>query len=170
MSFFFRLEFFSMNKNNSFYNNKDSIATKFIKIILMVLTIIYPLTMNLLSGSGMFIEWNDSDFVFNWHKYSSEISFFGSIMIAGGLIMTSASVLCVLKKYKLSVILSPIGVTASLIALFFISRHADFAGWSDKYSMQPISSMYLHRNLPVIFPFIICVVLSSFKLFSEKNT
>jgi hypothetical protein len=117
----------------------------------------------------MFIEWNNSDFVLNCNKYSKELTFFGILMILGGLTMTAASVLCILKKYKSAVILSPTGLALSLISLFYISHHADFAGWSDKYTMQPISDMYIERNLPVIIPFLICVILSAFKLFSQKN-
>ena len=158
-----------MSKNNIRSKNIDNSAIKVLKVILAVLTIIYPLMMNLLSGFGMFIEWNNSDFVLNCNKYSKELTFFGILMILGGLTMTAASVLCILKKYKSAIILSPTGLALSLISLFYVSHHADFAGWSDKYTMQPISNMYIERNLPVIIPFLICVILSAFKLFSQKN-
>ena len=59
-----------MSKNNIRSKNIDNSAIKVLKVILAVLTIIYPLMMNLLSGFGMFIEWNNSDFVLNCNKYS----------------------------------------------------------------------------------------------------
>lgn len=159
-----------MNKKTDLKSHKkDGITLKILKILLAVLTIIYPLTMNILSGLGMFIRYNGSDFAVNWEKYSSQLSFWGLAMVFGGLFMTVGTILCITRKNILSVIFSAAGFTLSGAGLLKIASHADFAGWSDKYSLAPISDMYLSRNLPIIAPFILCTAISLFQHFSQKK-
>lgn len=156
-------------KNKTEIRRKDGFALKILKIILAVLTIIYPLAMNILSGLGMFIRYNGSDFALDWEKYTASLSFSGIAMVIGGLFMTVGTILCIARKNIFSVIFSSAGFALSGFGLLKIASHADFAGWADKYTMSPISDMYISRNLPFIVPFLLCIGISLFQHFSQKN-
>lgn len=132
------------------------------KIIMLVLTLIYHCTMVILSGAGLY---------FNRESYGEEIKNTGILMIFSGIIMTFGSLLCVPKKNILnifSLIFSCSGFIICMRMLYKLCEHADRAGWSDKFSMTPISDMYKSRVLPCIVPFVISVAVSLIQLFSYE--
>jgi hypothetical protein len=46
--------------------------------------------------------------------------------------------------------------------------HAYRCGWTDKYTLQPISSMYKSRILPCIIPVVLSIAVALIQLFSYE--
>ncbi|MCM1132976.1 MAG: hypothetical protein NC340_05855 [Ruminococcus flavefaciens] len=119
---------------------------KIIKIIMMILTLIYPVFMTCLAGAGL---------IYNKSGYGAEIALIGIFLIISGILMTVGAVLCLSGKKLLNIIslaCSVLGLALCLAMLYLLCTHADNAGWSDNYTMNPVSAMYRARILPVIFP------------------
>ena len=161
-----------LSMKNIYKTRKRCVLLLILKLILAVLTIIYPLFMNIMSGLGMFIEWNDSGIVYNSNKYNSQLALCGWSLIFGGLALTLSAVFCILKKNKISIFTSLAGFILSMASLLKIASHADLAGWSNKYTLEPVSDMYTARILPDVFPFILCIIISIIQIifFSHHRT
>lgn len=129
------------------------------KIILVILTLIYPVFMDILSGAG---------FVYNSDSYGARLTMFGWLMISGGVLMTIGTVLCLLKKNVISIIFSIAGFVLCMTILYNIIQHADSHGWMDHYNLNPISDMYKVRVLPTIAPFVMTVIISGIQFFSYE--
>lgn len=142
--------------------NKKKYAVLAVKILLMILTFIFPITMVCLAGAGL---------VYNGENYGKSLVDTGIFLIISGILMTSGSILCILKKRLpniLSLIFSISGFSLCMIFLYRLCEHADSAGWADSFSMQPVSDMYKARILPIIFPVIISVVIAIIHISSRE--
>jgi len=133
-----------------------------LKIILIVLTLIYPLFMTILTGAGI---------VYNRSSYGSTITGHGISLIVSGIIISAAAFLCIFRKSFLNLIApitSLIGSGVCMRALFKLISHADSAGWygNGKYSAVPVSDMYKERVLPVLAVTLLTVVISAIQYFS----
>ena len=83
--------------------------------------------------------------------------------------MTSGAFLCLFRKKTadiLSIILSASGLVLCLTMLHRLAAHADSAGWTDKYTLSPVSDMYIRRILPCIVPVVMAVVIAAVQLCS----
>lgn len=128
-----------------------------LRIILIVLTLIYPIFMVIMSGAGL---------VYNSSSYGPELTRTGILLIASGIIMAAGSFLCIFRKNIVSVICSCCGFALCMAMLYKLTEHADSAGWTNKFTMEAISSMYIHRIVPTAAPFIIAVTLALIQFFS----
>lgn len=119
---------------------------KIIRIIMIILTLIYPLFMNLMAGMGL---------IYNKNSYGGKIVTAGIFLIISGIMVTIGDFLCISSK-KITNIVSLTcnisGLVICLVMLYIICTHADNAGWADNYTMAPVSGMYKARILPVIIP------------------
>lgn len=130
------------------------------KVIMLLLTAVYPLTMVSLSGAGL---------IYNSGSYGEELTRIGFMLIASSALMVAGAVLCIFRRSLcslLSAVLTVAGCTLCMVMLFKLTSHADTAGWSDKYDMTPISSMYKARVVPTILPVAMCLVLAAVQFFS----
>ncbi len=132
----------------------------FAKIIMGILTAVYPLFMVGLSGAGL---------IYNRVSYGSQLATVGGLLIASGIIMTVGAVLCALRKNISAMVCSGGGLALCLSMLFKLCTHADSAGWSDKFNMTPISDMYKARILPCIAPVAIAVIVAAIQHFSREE-
>lgn len=135
---------------------------KIIKFIMMILTLIYPLFMTCLAGSGL---------IYNKSGYGKSIANTGIFLIISGLLMTSGAVLCLFRKKLnniISLACSVSGLILCMLMLYRLCSHADSAGWSDNYTMLPVSDMYKTRILPVIFPAITATAISIVNIKKRK--
>lgn len=135
---------------------------KIIKIIMIIFTLIYPLFMTCLAGSGL---------IYNKSGYGDKIANIGFFLIISGLLMTIGAFFCIFTKKTTNIIslfCSVSGLIMCLVMLYLLCNHADNAGWSDNYTMLPVSDMYKSRILPVIFPAITAIIISLINIKNRK--
>lgn len=119
---------------------------KIIRIIMIILTLVYPLFMTCLAGMGL---------IYNKTSYGRNMEIIGIFMIISGISMISGAFMCLFRKKSVNIIsltCSVSGLVLCLAMLYLLCSHADNAGWVDNYTMNPVSDMYKTRILPVIFP------------------
>lgn len=119
---------------------------KIIRIIMIILTLVYPFFMTCLAGTGL---------IYNKSSYGGKMELIGIFMIISGISMTSGAFMCLFQKKSVNIIsltCSVSGLILCLAMLYLLCSHADNAGWVDNYTMNPVSDMYRTRILPVIFP------------------
>lgn len=150
-------------KNNS--NNKNSrvirksVPMTVMRAILAVLTLVYPFFMVILSGAGL---------VYNSDSYGEDIVRIGALLIASGVAMGIGTLLVMLKQNIASLVFEIPGFALCMVMLDKLVTHADSAGWSNAHTMEPISSMYITRIIPVIAPFILAVTIALIQFFSYE--
>ncbi|MBR2284455.1 MAG: hypothetical protein IJ874_08590 [Ruminococcus sp.] len=143
-------------------NKKSSGFLTALKIIMLVLTAVYPLVMVTLSGAGL---------VYNHESYGSELTAVGVLLIISGAAMVLGALLCLFRKTIpdiISVICSGGGLALCLAMLYKLADHADRAGWTNAYTLMPISDMYKSRIMPAIAPAAIAVIIALIQLFSYE--
>lgn len=128
-----------------------------LRVLLVILTVIFPVLMVIMAGAGL---------LYNSDSYGTEISRVGVLLIISGTAMTAGTVLVLLRKNIASLICSCTGFVLCMTMLYKLTSHADSAGWSDAYTMEPASDMYTARILPVIIPFVIAAALALIQFFS----
>lgn len=139
---------------------KEKITKKilvFLKVLLIASTAVYPLFMDLLSGIG---------WISAYGKYGSEFTVMGTVMIVSSLLMTAAAVFCLLKFNIPAVVTETAGFAAAMTVMVKMMNIADERGWSDMYTMQPVSDMYRNRILPTVIPFVLLIITAVLQYFS----
>lgn len=127
-----------------------------LKIVLAVSTLIYPLFMVILSGAGL---------VFNGNSYGLKLVLCGIFWIVSGLMLTSGSLLCLMKKNIPALILSSAGFLICMTVLFIVTAHAEKYSWNMLYYAEfTVSGMYIKRIIPTALPFILTLLISGFKI------
>lgn len=132
------------------------------KVIMLALTVVYPLVMVILSGAGL---------IYNSESYGSELTAVGTMLVISGVLLTAGAVFCLFRKTLpniISLVCSAPGLVLCLTMLYKLADHADRAGWSDKFTMTPISDMYKARIFPSIAPAAIAIVIAAIQLFSYE--
>lgn len=124
----------------------------FSRIFLIVSTLVCPFFMVIMTGAGL---------VYNRVGYGTGIMYTGIFLIISGVLMTSGSICCILRK-KISDIISVIlwcaGISVCMVMLYRLCVHADRNGWNR--NLLPVSDMYKSRIFPVIIPFVTDLILS----------
>lgn len=133
-----------------------------LKVILLVLTAVYPVFMTMLTGAGI---------ISNRLSYGSTITFYGVCLIVSGAVMTAAAVLCMSRRSTPNLIAAPLsgaGFALCMAVLVRLIRHAESAGWTGiaKYEGVPVSDMYRTRIGPVTAPFLLTVLIAALQYFS----
>lgn len=129
----------------------------------ILLTFIFPVTMDLLAGAGL-LSHADS--------YGGKISALGVLLMISGLLMTSGTVMCMFRKRILCIAAataSAAGLGICLTALFMLCSHARSAGWISAVTMLPADSMYKARILPCIIPAAMSVSIAMIHIAGTKN-
>lgn len=151
-------------KNNN--NNKNSrvirksVPMTVMRAILVLLTLVYPLFMVILSGAGL---------VYNSDSYGEDIVRIGALLIASGVAMGIGTLLVMLKQNIASVIVEIPAFALCMTMLNKLVTHADSAGWSNAHTMEPISSMYITRIIPVVMPFVLAITIALIQFFSYEE-
>ncbi len=132
------------------------------KIILIVLTLIYPVFMTMLTGAGI---------ISNRASYGSRITSYGACLMLSGALMTAGALLCMSRRSTqnlLSALISSSGFALCMTVLIKLIKHAESAGWTGiaKYEGVPVSDMYRTRVGPVIAPFLLTILISAIQYFS----
>lgn len=130
------------------------------KALMVILTAVYPLFMVVLSGAGL---------IYNRESYGSTLTIVGGALIASGVIMSAGAILCLFGKNITSALCSGGGLALCMAMLHKLCEHADRAGWSDKFTMAPISDMYKARILPCIVPVALAAVIATVQYYSYES-
>lgn len=129
-----------------------------IRIIMIILTLVYPLFMVCMTGAGL---------LYNSSSYGTKIAYIGVFLIFSGILMTSGAFLSISQKKSkntASLACSLVGLIICLVSLYLLCVHADGAGWCDNYTLMPVSDMYRRRILPVIVPSAISTITAIFNI------
>lgn len=132
------------------------------KATMLALSLWFSCAMTALSGAGL---------VYNRGSYGESLSKTGVFLVISAVLMTSGAFLCLFRKKKvniLSIILSASGLVLCLTMLHRLAAHADSAGWTDKYTLSPVSDMYIRRILPCIVSVTMAVVIAAVQLCSYE--
>lgn len=145
-----------MNKIKRPLRSKQAPGMTAAKVILIALTLIYPLFMTMLTGAGL---------ISNRASYGRTITSCGVCLMAAGAVLTAAAVLCMSRRSTPNLIaaaLSAGGFALYIPVLIKLINHAQSAGWTGiaKYEGVPVSDMYRTRLLPTIAPFLLTVAVS----------
>lgn len=132
------------------------------KILLVVLTAVYPFFMTIMTGVGILSKSG---------IYGKTISGYAAALIVSGAALTAAAVLCLFRKSLpnlLSMLTAVPGFAVCITALSRLADHAEKAGWMGHgaYALMPVADMYRQRILPVILPFLLTCVIAAVQFFS----
>ncbi len=130
------------------------------KAVMLVLSLVFSCAMPVLAGSGL---------LYNRESYGEDLAKTGIFMIISAILMTAGAVLCLSGKNLpniLAVFLSAGGLVLCLAMLKTLTDHADASGWTDKYTLSPVSGMYTARILPCILPAAMAVIIAAVQLCS----
>ena len=133
-----------------------------VKALMLVLTAVYPLFMVVLSGAGL---------IYNRESYGGKLFAVGVLLVISGAVMAAGAVLSLFRKDAasvLAVILSVGGLALCYAELHILCGHADSAGWTDAFTLTPISSMYKGRIMPCIVPVVLAVFTAATQFFSYE--
>lgn len=131
-----------------------------LKVIMLALSLYYSLAMTALSGAGL---------IHNRASYGSDMEKAGIFLIVSAVLMTGGAILCLFRKNLpdiASIALSICGLVLCMVMLGRLVSHADTAGWTDKYTLAPVSDMYRARIIPCIIPAALSVIISAVQLCS----
>lgn len=130
------------------------------KASLIILTVIFSVIMIPMAGAGL---------IYNGDSYGSSIRNVGIALIVSGLLMTISSILVCLKKNIAALISDAAGFALCMFMLYIVMNHADSSGWSDNYTMEPVSGMYFRRIFPVIIPCILTAAIAVIQQLSPES-
>jgi len=145
-------------KKNSKKNTKKKAFIKILKIAAMLLTLCISCAMPALSGAGL---------IYNRESYGAELVRVGIFLILSGTFMTIGAILCFFRKRNANIsaiIFSTGGYILCMTMLRRLAAHADKSGWSDKYTMSPISDMYRSRLIPCVIPVMLVIIAAVIQL------
>lgn len=132
------------------------------KILLIVLTAVYPFFMTMMTGIGILSKSG---------SYGSKITFCGAALVISGASLTAAAILCLFRKSLpnlLSMCIALPSFAVCMAALCKLVSHAESAGWMGHgmYSAVPVADMYRQRIFPVILPFLLTITIAAIQYFS----
>ncbi len=133
------------------------------RAVMLILTAVYPLIMTFLSGAGI---------IYNSESYGKEVTQIGIMLVISSVLMTTGAFLCLSGRKIpniLSIIFSVSGIILCMTMLYKLCSHADYSGWNDKFTMNPISDMYKMRILPCFIPVLMSLVTSALNLMVKKK-
>lgn len=134
------------------------------KLAVILLSAVYCLLMPLLAGVGL---------ISNRSSYGAYIAFIGAAFILSAFLMTAGAAICSFcgrRKNIAALCFSVSGCALCLILLHKLCIHADISGWSDKFTMERISSMYRRRLTPCIIPSALNSILAVRNILSAKKS
>lgn len=153
-----------MNRKNVISSHKNEpVIMKAAKVIMLLLSLYYSCAMPILTGAGL---------ISNRVSYGSRLAETGAFFIFAAVLMSLGAVLCLFRKKLANIIsafLSVGGLVLCMIMLKRLTDHADASGWTDKFTLEPISAMYESRLLPCIAPVVIAVVIAAARIFSRDD-
>ena len=141
---------------------KQNPVMVFFKVVLMILTAIFPAVMATLAGAGI-MSHRDT--------YGEDVWLMGLLLLISGVVLTVGAVCSISRKNLPNILAAAFSASGGALLLTMVLKiadHADRAGWSDKYTMAPVSDMYRMRLLPCLIPAALCLIIAVVQLFSQE--
>ncbi len=141
------------------------ILKKFLRVMLILTTLVYPLFMCQMSAAG----WQYNVDAGNYPEVFAAYAFW---MRAGSVLLTAAAVLCLFGSRPRRWLCNAAalgcgtgGIIACMTVLAKFTAYADqnFSGLDE--TMQPVSELYRDRLLPTLLPFALLCVLAFWQIF-----
>lgn len=151
-------------KNVKSSHKKENVPMKAAKAITLLLSLYFSCAMPILTGAGL---------LSNRSSYGSKLAETGVFFIFAAVLMTLGAFLCLFRKKLtniLSAFLSVSGLVLCMVMLKKLTDHADASGWTDKFTLEPISGMYETRLLPCIAPALLTAIIAIVQMFSYNDT
>lgn len=150
-----------MKTRRKIYKKQHPVMTA-AKLLLIVLTAVYPLFMTMMTGIGILSKSS---------SYGRSISLCGAVLVLSGAALTAAAILCIFRKSLPNLLAMCIAVPSFAVcmaAIFRLVSHAENAGWMGRgmYSAVPVADMYRQRIFPVILPFLLTLIIAAVQYFS----
>ena len=133
-------------------------AVHLLKAAILLLSAVYCLFMPVMTGLGL---------LYNHASYGKFLTLTGVYFIVSALLMTAGTVMCGSRKKAknvLSVIFLILGFIICMIMLHNLCGYADTRGWSSKFEIERISSMYKRRLIPCVIPVTAAVIFSAVRI------
>ena len=133
-------------------------AVHLLKAAILLLSAVYCLFMPVMTGLGL---------LYNRASYGKFLTLTGVYFIVSALLMTAGTVMCGSRKKAknvLSVIFLVLGFIICMVMLHNLCHYADMRGWSGKFEIERISSMYKRRIIPCVIPVTAAVILSAVRI------
>ncbi len=137
-------------------------------IILIIITAIYPLFINLLSGTALFYNAYE-----NYELMLVEKSGFvyyrnlGIIMMLSSVMLVLSTILCITKKNILSLLIETIGIVMCMAVVISLRKIAMESGMSDE-SFKPYKDIFTLRHTPTLIHTIVLYILALKNHFSQN--
>lgn len=150
-------------KNRKKIPDRRSTAMTAAKAAMLLLSLYFSCAMTVLSGAGL---------IHNRESYGSSLARTGLFMVIAAALMTAGAVLCLFRRRLpgiLSIAASLSGFVLCMAMLKKLTDHADAKGWTDKYTLMPVSDMYRSRILPCIIPVAMALFIAALQLFSSEK-
>ena len=141
---------------------KSSMPMTAAKAAMLLLSLVFSGAMTALSGAGL---------IYNRGSYGTSLAVTGIFLIISAALMVLGAVLCLFRKNLpniLSIFLSFAGFFLCMAMLKKLTGHADASGWTDKYTLAPVSGMYVRRIMPCIIPVLMSVAIAALQLSSYE--
>lgn len=149
-------------KKNSKIKTEKHVFLNILKTAAILLTLCISCAMPVLSGAGL---------IYNRSSYGAELERTGIFLILSGALMTLGAFACLFRKNIpniAAIILSSGGFALCMTMLHKLADHADKSGWSDKYTMTPISDMYRARLIICVIPVMLVIITAVAQLLSHE--
>ncbi len=130
-----------------------------LKWVMMILTVILSVFIVCMVGAGL---------IYNHKSYGTKLTVVGILFIVSGLAMVTGGILACIKRNITSLSFTVSGFALCMYMLYLLADHADRSGWSDKYTMAPISDMYISRVVPIVIPVVLAVFIALVQFFSYE--
>lgn len=134
----------------------------FLKLALVVTTLIYPLFMDLLTALGWTV---------NAHSYGAKFRILAAVVAVGVLLMTAGVILALCKKDIAALVTGSVGFFPLMGAVSIATSIAEAAGWapqSEAHLGRFAYQIWADRMLPTIAPYCLLVAVALLHYFSYE--
>lgn len=133
------------------------------KAVTLLLSLWFSGAMTALSGAGL---------IYNSGSYGAELKNTGIFLIISSVLMISGAFLCLFRRKLpniMAILFAIVGLVLCLVMLKKLTDHANMSGWTDKYTLLPVSDMYMRRILPSIVPAALTAIIAAVQLCSQRR-
>jgi hypothetical protein len=132
------------------------------KVIAVILTLIYPMFMVMMTGTGIILHRDVHGAVFG--RY-------GVFLIVSGILMTAGTVLCIFRKSILNLVSPFLSVSGFVLCMYLLGKlvaRAKANGWHGPGIYEGVTMSYLFqtRLIPCIAPVGLTVIIALCQYFS----
>ncbi len=141
----------------------------FLRILLVILTMIYPCFMVMMSATGWMYNFKSGNYPELFRNFAMGMYLGGGLLCLGTILLFFG---IKAKFWKINFISLSSAVIGCPLCMGILSKFSDYADQNFSgigESMQPVSEMYHDRIFPVIFPAVLLAVLSVWQILDTRE-